>query len=51
MTNKVINATNAAIALVTSSTSGWTWAKAVDTVTLCFQLSAEETTLVLNARL
>lgn len=50
MNERTKNAYNAAIALLTSSTSGWTWAKAVNQVTIAFRLTAEETSQVMYAK-
>lgn len=47
MNERTKNALNAALKMITSDTSGWTWAKAVDQVTIAFQLTPEETTQVL----
>ena len=51
MTNTRTNdAFNAAVSLITSSTSGWTWARAVHVVSVAFQLNADETNKVFSAR-
>lgn len=46
---KVINAYYAALDLIASSTSGWTWEKAVDQVAVAFWLNAEEANQVMYA--
>ncbi len=41
--DKAVRAYNAALALLTSSTSGWTWDKALAQVVIAFQLNEDET--------
>lgn len=47
---KLTNAAyDAALALLRSSTSGWTWDQAVDQVAIAFRLNTEETEKVRRA--
>ncbi len=50
MPNKVIDAYDAALSLMASSTTGWTWAMAVEQMAIVFDLNTAEASQVLNAQ-
>ena len=50
MNERTTNAYRAALQLIGSSTSGWTWEKAVEQVATAFQLNAEEVEEVRTAK-